>query len=763
MSKKWLMLLFLGLFMNFQMVQAEEQDIVYTAMTGTLSDAFGDGTKENPYNRFEDAMENVADGGTIYILNSDSAMINDPGDDMPFIFTKSVTIEPEPGTESAVLVSRAAGMLLEADVTFHNIELDFANFYHDQIFANGYTLTLNNVTRNSGYRLIDLVAGGLYTADGMAVGTSAGAKGQIFIEGKKSEFGNLYAGSINGNFAGNAVISVKDAKGATIGEIYASGAAEAVYDRDNWFDMEEPPEPEADAEKYQVTGAVQVLYEKASLKKIDGAGAAGGTAVSFKTEYPVYNLTLLNLTKLSVLEGTLAPAALTVCEGKSFDLEIAEAGTMDFSSMGDFEVNNFTGGGKMVLGKTALLKITGEVTGETAFETSGGFNGYSGLAEEDHVYIETPADSTGIFTFVPNGAQEELILEREADGSWIVKKGETGPEVSFYYDTDSQRMGDVNINWETINPETDLPEGAVAEAKTGYHFVNWKDENGDVVSEEAHLIPQKTDGVYVEAWYWAYFAVNTYKVQFAKNDGTETAGAEQTFSYGEKKALQANGYSREGFEFKGWNTEKDGSGTFYEDQQEVENLTAVHEETIVLYAQWEEKEQETEKETESETESETETEPESETESESETELGGETESESEIETETETEIETIPPISSMEPIQDTEKNENEDTQQNVETGKKILLKKPKLTAKKKKKTVVIRISGTKDADGYEIYRSVKKKKGYRKIASVKRSVYRDKTKKKRSRYYYKVRAYVLVNGSKVYSKYSKVKSVKGL
>ena len=163
MSKKWLMLLFLGLFMNFQMVQAEEQDIVYTAMTGTLSDAFGDGTKENPYNRFEDAMENVADGGTIYILNSDSAMINDPGDDMPFIFTKSVTIEPEPGTESAVLVSRAAGMLLEADVTFHNIELDFANFYHDQIFANGYTLTLNNVTRNSGYRLIDLVAGGLGT------------------------------------------------------------------------------------------------------------------------------------------------------------------------------------------------------------------------------------------------------------------------------------------------------------------------------------------------------------------------------------------------------------------------------------------------------------------------------------------------------------------------------------------------------------------------------------------------------------------------
>ena len=36
----------------------------------------GDGTKENPYSRFEDAVENVADGGIIYIVSSKGAFLN---------------------------------------------------------------------------------------------------------------------------------------------------------------------------------------------------------------------------------------------------------------------------------------------------------------------------------------------------------------------------------------------------------------------------------------------------------------------------------------------------------------------------------------------------------------------------------------------------------------------------------------------------------------------------------------------------------------
>lgn len=59
--------------------------------------------------------------------------------------------------------------------------------------------------------------------------------------------------------------------------------------------------------------------------------------------------------------------------------------------------------------------------------------------------------------------------------------------------------------------------------------------------------------------------------------------------------LTLNAYRRTGYRFAGWNTEPDGSGTFYEDGARILNLTAENwdgredagEGTIILYAQWE--------------------------------------------------------------------------------------------------------------------------------------------------------------------------------
>lgn len=62
-----------------------------------------------------------------------------------------------------------------------------------------------------------------------------------------------------------------------------------------------------------------------------------------------------------------------------------------------------------------------------------------------------------------------------------------------------------------------------------------------------------------------------------------------------------------------------------------------------------------------------------------------------------------------------------------------------KLTAGKKKVKVSFKkVSG---ANKYEIYRSTKKSKGYKKIKTVSKNTYTDKKVKKGKRYYYKVRA----------------------
>ncbi len=78
-----------------------------------------------------------------------------------------------------------------------------------------------------------------------------------------------------------------------------------------------------------------------------------------------------------------------------------------------------------------------------------------------------------------------------------------------------------------------------------------------------------------------------------------------------------------------------------------------------------------------------------------------------------------------------------------------------KLSTGKKKVTVSFyKVTG---ASKYQIYRSEKKKGGYKRIATVKSSKYVDKKAKKGKTYYYKVRAVRSVNGT-VYSSYTSPK-----
>ncbi len=85
----------------------------------------------------------------------------------------------------------------------------------------------------------------------------------------------------------------------------------------------------------------------------------------------------------------------------------------------------------------------------------------------------------------------------------------------------------------------------------------------------------------------ATVAVKTYTVAFDKNatDATGTMDP-QAFTYGTAQNLTANAFTREGYTFMGWNTQADGNGTTYTDEQEVNNLTTEAGATVTLYAQW---------------------------------------------------------------------------------------------------------------------------------------------------------------------------------
>ena len=75
-----------------------------------------------------------------------------------------------------------------------------------------------------------------------------------------------------------------------------------------------------------------------------------------------------------------------------------------------------------------------------------------------------------------------------------------------------------------------------------------------------------------------------YNVMFDANGGSGVTT--QVFTYGQSQKLNPNSFTRAGYRFICWNTMADGSGTSYQDEELVSNLTAQAGATVILYAQW---------------------------------------------------------------------------------------------------------------------------------------------------------------------------------
>ena len=93
-------------------------------------------------------------------------------------------------------------------------------------------------------------------------------------------------------------------------------------------------------------------------------------------------------------------------------------------------------------------------------------------------------------------------------------------------------------------------------------------------------------------------------------------------------------------------------------------------------------------------------------------------------------------------------------------------VKTPAVTSLKKSSSTSATLKWKKvsKADGYVIYRSTSRSKGYRKVKTIKNgktASVRLRNLKQGKTYYFKIKAYRTVNGKKKYSSFSKVKSIK--
>ncbi len=77
-----------------------------------------------------------------------------------------------------------------------------------------------------------------------------------------------------------------------------------------------------------------------------------------------------------------------------------------------------------------------------------------------------------------------------------------------------------------------------------------------------------------------------FYVHFDANGGTGTMADQEFTISAPAKPLTTNAFTRTGYEFRGWNTVADGSGTHYDDEQAVRDLSNTDNDVITLYAQW---------------------------------------------------------------------------------------------------------------------------------------------------------------------------------
>ena len=407
MKLKNILILILCIVLCPPIVMAVSDNTVYTEFTGGNSSSTGSGTEQSPYNLFEDALNAVEDGGTICI-GEKGAFVNS-SDDKPLVINKNVTITSKSDTAPEISI-RKAGVVLGGNVSFKNVVLSLVNGNHALIAANGYTLTLDNVTYFQNTREVHIVGGTLYDKNGVSLSLTVGEKSKIVLSGNKTHFGNIYAGSINGSFDKDVEIDINGVTGKNIGKVYSCGAKEGYYNSDNFLDPNnEPTAPTAGSTVYGVTGNVNINLSNSSICEIDGDCGSGRANVSVVTEYQ-YSSAMKNIGLLTVDSGMLELTEIN----DDVNVKINSNGILDMSNLGECSVNDFYGGGTLVLAKDGLLTVNGTLSSVTEFQTSGGVNS-SGIAEYDRLYIKT-SKGDGSFTFNPYATQSHMTLDKTVDG-----------------------------------------------------------------------------------------------------------------------------------------------------------------------------------------------------------------------------------------------------------------------------------------------------------------------------------------------------------
>lgn len=114
-----------------------------------------------------------------------------------------------------------------------------------------------------------------------------------------------------------------------------------------------------------------------------------------------------------------------------------------------------------------------------------------------------------------------------------------------------------------------LPDGTGTSYPDNYTITSDLGNNGDIITLYAQWLP-----------------ADHYFVHFDSNGGIGTMEDQKFIIDSVAQPLSKNSFVKDNYVFVGWNTSPDGTGTHYDDEQAVSNLSNTNEAVITLYAEW---------------------------------------------------------------------------------------------------------------------------------------------------------------------------------
>lgn len=233
---------------------------------------------------------------------------------------------------------------------------------------------------------------------------------------------------------------------------------------------------------------------------------------------------------------------------------------------------NYQTGNKVVL-KRENGKFYYSLDGGTTFTYYQDFSNFT-------AYFDTTAsfggnyDENGVPWRFFNGTITDMTVELKIPERYTIRfdanggSGSMGDQVVSVGKTEDLYINQFEYTDHTFNGWNTDPEG-----------------NGDSYTDGQAITDLGVDGELITL-YAQWVAEQHYYVHFDANGGTGSM-ADQRFKIGASaEPLTQNAFTRSDYEFRGWNTQPDGLGTHYDDQEAVQNLSTTDEDIVTLYAEW---------------------------------------------------------------------------------------------------------------------------------------------------------------------------------